>query len=98
MRCGSETWNCRWGCRHPWPSWPASEILRHPLLQDLHEPRFEEHIDVLDIQADDAVERRVPWEHLAQGVYLDVIHRENHIRPIEHALVHAHPRIFLGSR
>jgi len=69
----------------------------HPFLEQAHELGIVEGKSVGNVEAHDAFERGVIEEHSLEVRLLLVVHREDHISPVEHPVVHAHHRVLVRA-
>jgi len=71
-----------------------TEVRLDPFLEQCDEGRIEKREVVRDAEADQPVEDGMRREHPFERVALLIVHREDDIGPLEHALVDAHQSVF----
>ena len=63
------------------------------LSRSAHQLRLEKGVLIRNLQADEALQRRMPREAPAQRAALLLVHDEDEVGPVQHLVVHAGERV-----
>jgi len=78
--------------------WGRGQMRRYPGFEQRDQFRLQKGVFVRDVEADEAIERRMSAELPLERRALLVVHDEDQVRPVEHVRVDPCERLLTGSR